>query len=211
MSLHFRLLICAVAAMLVSGCGHHGTPSYYQCHHPDDTTSKPLLFYPVARQGNLTAWLTSDHVNPVADWLYSPGDPHPKYHIVGRIHSASMPEAAKHDGSFLIVTGYDGPLFDLWEGTDAEARLFTGREGGWIHVGIHQEHAVNTLVTVSRQHPIAAWSGFPLVIGDPDHPQAIAGAMWYKSNLDPTLGGVTSTRMLKRWLAKIRLADFVKP
>lgn len=32
-----------------------------------------------------------------------------------------------------------------------------------------------------------------------------------ESNLDLQLGGVTATRMLKRELAKLRFADFVKP
>jgi hypothetical protein len=189
-------------------CGSQSAPPYFLSHHPQDTGCRPLRHYPVARQGNLTAWLTSDHVSPATDWLYSPGDPNPKYTIVGMIRAGSMPEAAKHDGSFLVVSGYAGPLFELWQGSAAEGSLFTG-EGGWIPVTIRQEDAVNSWVRVSPRRSIGGWSGFPIVIGDPDAPTAIAGAMWYKSNTEPTLGGTTSTRMLRRWVGKLKFADFV--
>ncbi len=196
------------ACLLLASCAPHPPPSYFLSHHPDDTRSRPLCHYPVARQGNLTAWLTSDHVQPAGGWLYLPGDPNPKYRIVGTIHSGAMPEAVKHDGSFLIVAGYEGPLFELWQGTDAEGRLFTGPDG-WIPVHLHQDDAVNTWLKVPRRRAVGGWSGFPVVIGDPAHPDAIAGAMWYKSNTEPRLGGTTSTRMLQRWLGRLKLADFV--
>jgi hypothetical protein len=204
------LWICASLGLLLSSCGSSVPPSYFLSHHPDDTTSRQLRHYPVARQGDLTAWLTSDHVHPNSDWIYVPGDPNPKHRIVGNIPASAMPQAAKHDGAFLIVRGYDGPLFDLWQGTDAEVSLFTG-SGGWIPALIHQDDSVNSWVKVSPRHNIGGWSGYPVVLGDPNHPEAIAGAMWYKSNLDPQLGGATSTRMLQRELAKLRFADFVKP
>ena len=202
------LRLIAAASLLLASCAAHRTPSYLLSHHPDDSHSRPLRHYPVARQGNLTAWLTSDHVKPAGDWLYVPDDPNPKYRIVGTIHASAMPERAKHDGSFLIVSGYEGPLFELWQGTEAEGRLFTGA-GGWIPVRIQQGDAVNTWVKVSPRRSVGGWSGFPIVIGDPAHPDAIAGAMWYKSTVQPTLGGATSTRMLRRWLAQLKLADYV--
>lgn len=202
------LRLSAAACLLLASCTPHRAPSYFLSHHPDDTRSRPLRHYPIARQGNLTAWLTSDHVKPAGDWLYVPGDPNPKHRIVGTIHASAMPEKAKHDGSFLVVSGYEGPLFELWQGTDAVGRLFIGAEG-WIPVQIQQGDAVNTWIKVSPRRSVGGWSGFPIVIGDPDHPEAIAGAMWYKSNLEPTLGGTTSTRMLRRWLTKLKLADFV--
>jgi len=208
MSHLIKLTIGIITGLLLAACGSHTKPSYFLSHPPDDTRSRPLRHYPVARQGGLTAWLTSDHASPACDWLYAPGDPDPKYHIVGIIRAGSMPEASKHDGSFLVVSGYQGPLFELWEGTEAEARLFTG-EGGWIPVRIRQAEAVNSWVRVSPGRSIGGWSGFPVVIGDPNHPEAIAGAMWYKSNTEPTLGGAASTRMLRRWLGKLKLADFV--
>jgi hypothetical protein len=198
---------CLTAVLLLASCGSQTAPSYFLSHHPQDTGSRPLRHYPVARQGNLTAWLTSDHVSPASDWLYAPGDPNPKHPIVGIIRAASMPEAATHDGSFLVVSGYGGPLFELWQGTEAQASLFTG-EGGWVPVTIRQDEAVNSWVRVSPGRSIGGWSGFPIVIGDPENPEAIAGAMWYKSNTDPTLGGAASTRMLKRWLGRLKLADF---
>jgi hypothetical protein len=202
------LRLIAAATLLSASCAPHGTSSYFLSHHPDDTRSRPLCHYPVARQGDLTAWLTSDHVKPAGDWLYIPGDPNPKHRIVGTIHASAMPEMAKHDGSFLIVSGYEGPLFELWQGTESKGSLFAGADG-WIPVHIQQADAVNTWIRVSRQRSVGGWSGFPLVIGDPDRPEAIAGAMWYKSTIEPTLGGTTSTRMLRRWLGKLKFADFV--
>lgn len=209
MSFSTRVLIAAAAGLLLASCAARNPPAYFLSHSPDDTVSRPLRHYPVARQGKLTAWLTSDHVKPAGNWLYTPGDRNPKYRIVGIIPSGAMPEAAQHDGSFLVVDGYDGPLFELWQGTDADGRLFTGADG-WIPAHFHQDNAVNTWVTVSRHRSIGGWSGFPAVIGDPEHPDAIAGAMWYKSNTEPRLGGTTSTRMLKRWLGSLKLEDYVR-
>lgn len=203
-----KLAIFLLSIVLLASCGSQTAPSYFLANPPEDTTSKPLRFYPVARQGNLTAWLTSDHVNPACDWLYAPGDSNPKFPIVGIIRAQSMPEAAKHDGSFLIVSGYGGPLFELWQGSEAAVSLFTG-EGGWIPARIHQEDGVNSWIRISPGRSIGGWSGFPVVIGDPKNPAAIAGAMWYKSNTDPSLGGATSTRMLQRWLGKLKFSDFV--
>jgi hypothetical protein len=210
MSFPVRFWSGACASLLLAACAPHRPPSYHLSHHPDDTHSRPLRHYPVARQGNLTAWLTSDHVMPASDWLYAPGDPNPKYRIVGTIRASAMPERAKHDGSFLVVAGYEGPLYELWQGTDGEGRLFIGPEG-WIPVRLHQDDAVNTWLKVSPRRKIGGWSGFPVVIGNPDQPEAIAGAMWYKSNTEATHGGTTSTRMLRRWLGRLRLADYVKP
>lgn len=210
MSLLVRLTLIAAAGLLLAACGSRATPSYFLSHHPDDTRSRQLRLYPVARQGNLTAWLTSDHVIPSGDWLYAPGDPSPRCPVVGVIRASAMPEGAKHDGAFLIASGYDGPLFALWQGTDADARLFTG-SGGWIPVLIHQDESiVNAWVKSPARRPIGGWSGFPVVIGEPDHPEAVAGAMWYKSNTEPNLGGATSTRMLQRWLDRLKFEDFVK-
>lgn len=201
-------ILSSVTGLLLAACASQGPTAYYLSHHPDDTRSRQLRHYPVERQGNLTAWLTSDHVSPAGNWLYAPGDPAPKHEIVGKIRAADMPQAVKHDGSFLIVAGYDGPLYPLWEGSEAEGRLFTGT--GWIDAKLNQQDGVNTWVKVSRAHRIGGWSGFPVVIGDPDVPEAVAGAMWYKHNHLPQLGGATSTRMLKRALGTLRFSDFVK-
>lgn len=206
-----RLLSCLTVGLLLGACGSQATlhaPSYFHSYHPDDTKSRRMSHYPVARQGALTAWLASDHVIPPSKWLYAPGEPEQRLPVVGVIRARSMPERTAHDGAFLVVSGYDGPLYDLWEGTEANGRMFTGR-GGWQPVQLRQGEAVNTWVKASRRQAIGSWSGFPVVIGDPAHPEAIAGAMWYKSNTEPTLGGVTSTLMLKRWLGRLRLADFV--
>jgi hypothetical protein len=201
-----HLLLCAACGLLGASCGSLSKPAYHVTRHG----GSELPRYPVARQGNLTAWLASDHVSPGGEWLYAPGEETPKYRIVGIIKATAMPEAVKHDGSFLVVAGYEGPIFPLWEGKEAQGWLFTGK-AGWLGVRLHQGQVVNTWVAVAEPHRIGGWSGNPVVIGDPDHPDAVAGVMWYKSNVEPTLGGTTSTRMLKRWLGKLRLADFVKP
>ena len=202
-----RHLPCALAALLLIACAGPSTPSFHFSHDPANTQVRPQPHYPVARQGKLTAWLASDHVLPNGRWMHAPGDSSRKYPIVGVIRAASMPEASPHDGAFLVVSGYDGPIFELWDGTQAAGRLFTGA-GGWIEVNLQQQHAVNTWVRVSRRRQIGGWSGFPLVIGNPADPEAIAGVMWYRSNNDPHMGGAASTRMLKRWLGHLRLADF---
>jgi hypothetical protein len=203
----FRLLPCAVIAVLLAACAGRSAPSYFLSSDPANTRARPQPHYPVARQGDLTAWVASDHMLPATRWLYAPGDPSTKHPIVGIIRAASMPEGSPHDGALLVASGYDGPVFELWEGTDSPGRLFTG-SGDWIPVHLHQEDAVNTWVRVSRRHQIGGWSGFPVVIGDPAMPEAVAGAMWYRSNTDPGMGGAASTRMLKRWLGRLRLADF---
>jgi hypothetical protein len=207
MNRFIRLLAGLVLGLLFASCGSQTPPAYFLSHPPDVKTGRQPRHYPVARQGDLTAWLTSDHARSVVDWLYAPGDPTPKYPIVGVIRAASMPTTTPHDGAFLIVSGYDGPLFELWEGTSAKGRLFTG--SGWVRVELDQQEAVNTWVRVPGVK-IGGWSGYPVVIGDPAYPDAIAGAMWYKSKEHPSLGGATSTRMLKSWLNQLRFSDFVK-
>lgn len=209
MKLSIRPVLCAAIGLLLGACGNQAQPSYFLSHSPDDTRTRQLRHYPVARQGDLTAWLTSDHARAGGKWLYAPGDPAPRHPIVGVIPATAMPTTTKHDGAFLIASGYQGPLFELWEGTQASGRLFTG-SGGWIPVEIHQPESVNTWVRVSRPHKIGGWSGYPVVIGDPAQPEAIAGAMWYKSTTQPMLGGAASTRMLKGWLGKLRFADYVQ-
>ncbi len=208
MDLAARLLTCAAFCMLLTGCGSGPPPSYF-LSHPPNTPSREHRHYPVARQGDLTAWLASDHVPPRGKWLFAPGDPAPRHPIVGIIRAKAMPVTTKHDGAFLVVSGYDGPLFDLWEGTEAYGQVYTGR-AGWIPVHILQQESVNTWVKVPSPRKIGGWSGNPVVIGDPERPEAIAGAMWYRSNTQPWLGGTTSPRMLKKWLGRLRLADFVE-
>lgn len=205
----FGRLLGAACAIGVAACGPGADPSYRLSHHPADTAARPLRHYPVARQGDLTAWLASDHVLPSGKWLYAPDDPTTRYRIVGVIRAKDMPQATKHDGAFLLAEGYDGPLFELWQGREAEGRLFNG-DGRWIRVRLHQDDAVNTWVAVSRPHQIGGWSGYPVVIGDPARPQAVAGAMWYRRNDNARIGGATSTRMLGRELGRLRFADFAR-
>lgn len=201
------VLAVFLASLLTSCGGPSGPVAYYLSHHPDDHKSRPLRHYPVARQGKLTAWVTSDHVRTPENWLYAPGDPVPKYPIVGRIRAESMPAAVKHDGAFLIVSGYKGPLYDLWEGTTADGRLFTG-PGGWVSVWLEQKPGVNTWVYSKKK--IGGWSGYPVVIGDPAKPEAVVGAMWYRHNQKQQMGGTTSSRFLKKWLGRLDFSDFVK-
>jgi len=209
MKVFVRSVLCAALGVLLTSCGNQAQPSYFLSHSPAATSGRQLIHYPVARQGDLTAWLTSDHARAGGKWLYAPGDPAPRHPIVGVIRASSMPATTKHDGAFLIVSGYQGPLFELWEGTHANGRVFVG-SGDWIPVEIHQQESVNTWVRVSRPHKVGGWSGYPVVIGDPAQPEAIAGAMWYKSTKQATLGGAASTRMLKKWLGILRFEDYVK-
>ena len=200
----FALLLASCAPSISSTT----PPSYYLSHHPDDTKSRPLRHYPVARQGNLTAWVTSGHVRTPTKWLYRPDDPSPKHPIVGNIGPQDMPADAKHDGALLIVSGYNGPIFNLWEGLNGEGKLFTGN-GGWVPVRLEQpEWGVNTWVLSKSK--IGGWSGYPVVIGDPNRPEAVVGAMWYRHNHNQTTGGTTSSRFLKTWIAKLKFSDFVK-
>lgn len=213
MNTAFRFFQCATAALLFAACGvgtRSHPPAYLLSSPPGPSAGRKLIHYPVARQGKLTAWLTSDHVLPNSKALYSQDDPTPKFPIVGVIRAKSMPELAKHDAALLIVEGYDGPLFDLWLGSEAEGRLFIGRDRGWIPVTLHQDDSVNTWVTVSRPNKIGGWSGFPVVIGDPNRPEAVAGAMWYKSTINAVHGGAASTRMVHDWIGKLRFAEFVE-
>lgn len=206
-----RFAWCLVAGLLLQACGDRIAPAYHLPNPPSGGGGgggRPL--YPVARQGDLTAWLASDHVFPRGEWLYHPRDPDRRYPVVGSIRARDMPRDTKHDGALVITSGYEGPVFPLWEGENCEALLFTGR-GRWLPVRVSQpEGAVNSWVRVPEGHRVGMWSGKPVVIGDPGQPEAIAGAMWYKSNLTPELGGATSTRMLKQELDRLRLEDFVK-
>lgn len=80
--------------------------------------------------------------------------------------------------------------------------------GGWVTVRLHQQPgAVNTWLKLPRSMRVLGWSGYPVVIGPPSAPEAIAGAMWYKSNLEDRLGGAASTAMLKHQLEHIHFAD----
>lgn len=225
------LLLGLVSGVLVS-CGGSAEPAaYYLSHHPEDHSARPLRHFPVARQGNLTAWVTSDHVRSSQNWLYAPDDIVPKYKIVGQIRAKDMPEESKgrasglnfskskgptvatippkylkHDGSFLIVKGYDGPLYELWTGKEGKGQMFTGK-GGWVPVTLKQE-GVKTWVY--SQVNIGGWSGYPVVVGDPAKPDFVVGAMWYRVDANHRIGGTTSSLLLKKWLAKLEFAKFAK-
>jgi len=204
----FLLSSIALAGLLINSCGKSTrVPAYYLSQHPDDKRSRQLRHYPVARQGNLTAWVTSDHVGQAAKWLYKPENPEPAHPIVGKIRSKHMPADTKHDGSFLIVRGYQGPLFKLWDGERGEGLLYNGRN--WQPIWLEQgENGVNTWVYSKTK--IGSWSGFPVVIGDPIEPEAIAGAMWYRDNTNPYMGGATSSSFLANWLNKLKFENFVE-
>ncbi|MDA7533951.1 hypothetical protein N8576_00690 [bacterium] len=201
-----RILISFCFGFLAS-CGRSPeSKAYFLSHHPLDKSARPLRHYPVARQGELTAWITSDHVKSSQSWLFAPNDNIPKYPIVGQIRAKDMPERTKHDGSFLVVSGYEGPLYDFWLGSEGEGQMFTGN-GGWVPVVLWDDSKARTWVR--SQNPIGGWSGFPVVIGDPSNPDAIVGAMWYRANQDHRIGGTTSSRLLKSWILKLDLEQFV--
>jgi hypothetical protein len=205
------LTLIAISAMLVGlvACGNRPTPACYLSHHPSDTKSPALRHFPVARQGKLTAWLTSAHRAKSGDWLYAPNDPSIRHRIVGIIPASAMPTRPAHDGAFLLTSTYTGPIFPLWEGKEAKGLLYTGHEGGWTPVGLYQADVINTWVNMPGSLTIGGWSGYPVVIGSPANPEFVAGAMWYRANDDGTWGGAASTRMLKQWIPRLKFADYV--
>ena len=198
------------AGVLLQSCGESIAPAYHLTQQPSKVGLRERRLYPVARQGDLTAWLASDHVFAHGEWLYHPDDEAPRYRVVGSIRARDMPRGTKHDGAFVIASGYEGPLFPLWEGESGEGLLYV-RKGRWLPVRVSQlDGSVNTWVRVADGRRIGQWSGNPVVIGDPRRPQAVVGVMWYKSNLTPELGGTTSGRMLRKELARLGFEDFVK-
>jgi hypothetical protein len=204
-----RGMLWLSAGVLLQSCGESIPPVHHLAQPPTPSGAGRRL-YPVARQGDLTAWLASDHVLPGGEWLYHPEDPAPRYPVVGSIRARDMPRGTSHDGAFVLTTGYGGPLFPLWEGEACEALLFDGK-GRWLPVRVSQlEGSVNSWVRVADGRSIGQWSGNPVVIGDPRRPESVVGVMWYKSNLTPELGGTTSGRMLRKELSRLRFEDFVK-
>lgn len=205
-------LMLSVVSLLGFSCST-GTPeACFPSHHPEVTTGPDLRHFPVARQGSITGWLTSDHRRKGGDWLYAPDGSGERHRIIGEIRAGAMPVGHPHDGAFLLTDSYQGPVFPLWEGREAEAMLYTGRKSGWVRVLLYQESArsVNTWLRLPGGMKAGGWSGHPLVIGDPSRPEAVAGAMWYKSTNDPTLGGATSTALLSQCLRRLNLASFVR-
>lgn len=206
-----KLAAAAIASTAAVSCVPMETPACYSSYDPAVKTGPALRHYPVGRQGNLTAWLTSDHRMAASDWLYSPGKGAIRHRIVGKIHASAMPSRPMHDGAFLLTADYHGPIYPLWEGTEGTGYLYAGFENGWLPVKLYQGNVINTWVQLPGKMQVGGWSGFPVVIGKPAHPEAIAGAMWYRSNSEPSAGGATSTRLLKHWLGRIRFADYVEP
>ena len=205
-------LVALTAALLGSvSCSLGLVPACYWSRQPGDAASPALRHYPVARQGKLTAWLTSNHRRAAGDWLYAPNDSSIRHRIVGTIGAEAMPSGPPHDGALLLTADYTGPIFPLWEGNEATGLLYGGDGEGWIPVALYQAEVLNTWVKLPARQNIGGWSGFPIVIGDPARPEFVAGAMWYRSNDDGTWGGAASTRLLKYWAARLRFADFVAP
>lgn len=211
------LLLTLIAPLVfLNSCSNVTSPespvfsAAYTSYHPETRPGVTLRHYPVGRQGNLTAWLTSDHRMSAGNYLYNPTDANTRHRIVGRIRASAMKVSVKHDGAFLLTGDYTGPIYPLWEGTESKALLYAGETKGWIPVDLEQRPAVNTWVITRRSDPIGGWSGYPVVIGDPANPESVAGAMWYRSNLNRRLGGAASTRMLKEWLDRLDFKKFVK-
>ena len=202
--------LIAVLLGLVS-CAPAPVGACYLSHDPVDTSGPALCHYPVARQGKLTAWLTSNHRQAAGEWLYAPNDASIRHHIIGIIRAPAMPSRPQHDGAFLLTSDYTGPIYSLWCGTESKGLMYGGPEEGWLQVSLHQDKVVNTWVKRPGRLEIGQWSGYPVVIGDPARPEAVAGAMWYRSNSDPSWGGATSTRLMKYWTEHLRFADFVDP
>lgn len=210
-SMPAKLMLLVVTLFSVS-CAPGPMEACFSSSYPGANQGPDLRHFPIARQGSLTAWLTSDHRRKGGDWLHAPDGSGTRHRIVGEIRAAAMPVGSAHDGAFLLTDSYQGPVFPLWEGQQAEGRLYTGRETGWVRVLLYQESArsVNTWLRLPGGMKAGGWSGHPLVIGSPSQPTAVAGAMWYKSTADPSLGGATSTAMLRQCLRRLDFARFVK-
>ena len=204
-------LLLSTVPLLGFSCTPGLPDACFSSHPPGMTTGPDLRHFPVARQGSITAWLTSDHCRKGGDWLHAPDGSGRMHRIIGEIRASAMPVGHPHDGAFLLTDSYQGPVFPLWEGRQAEARLYSGREHRWVPVMLYQESArsVNTWLRLPGGMRAGGWSGHPLVIGNPSGPEAVAGAMWYKSTTDPTLGGATSTAMLNQCLRRLNFANFV--
>lgn len=207
------ILLAAISAAQLGliSCVSRPVSACYPSHPPSVTTGVALCHYPVARQGKLTAWLTSNHRPKGGDWLYAPNDPSIRHRIVGMIGANAMPSNPPNDGAFLLTSDYSGPIFPLWEGKEASGLLYGGFDEGWIPVALHQADVINTWVKMPGRRIVGGWSGYPVVIGDPAHPDFVAGAMWYRANDDGNFGGATSTRLMKYWVEHLRFADFVAP
>jgi hypothetical protein len=205
-----KLVLVAVMLSGVS-CEPKTVGCSYSSSDPGVIQGAEFLHFPVARQGAITAWLTSDHRRKGGDWLHAPDGSSTRHRIVGEIRARDMPAGVAHDGAFLLTDTYEGPVFPLWKGREAEGRLYTGREAGWVSVALYQEseRCVNTWLRLPGGMKAGGWSGHPIVIGNPSNPSAVAGAMWYKSTLDPSLGGVTSTAMLFHRLQQLDFSRFV--
>lgn len=207
-------LMLLVVPLIGFSCAPVGFDASFSSSYPGVNQGPDLRHFPVARQGVITAWLTSDHCRKGGDWLHAPDGSGTRHRIVGEIRAVAMPVGFPHDGAFLLTDTYQGPVFPLWEGRQAEGRPYTGRETGWVRVMLYQESAtsVNTWLRLPGGMKAGGWSGHPLVIGSPTQPTAVAGAMWYKSNSDPSLGGATSTStaMLRECLRRLDFARFVK-
>jgi hypothetical protein len=205
----FSLLLVLITSLLFLNSCSSVSSSAYPSYNPATQPSVTLRHYPVARQGNLTAWLTSDHRMSSGDFLYNPTDAKIRHRIVGRIRASAMKEGVKHDGAFLLTNDYTGPIYPLWEGSSGKGLLYAGQSKGWIPVNLSHDPGVNIWVATRRSDPIGGWSGYPVVIGDPAKPESIAGAMWYRSNENRHVGGATSPRMLKKWLGRLDFKQFV--
>lgn len=203
----FAKLVLLAVVPFVASCGPKSVGACFSSSYPGVNRGPELFHFPVARQGAITAWLTSDHRRKAGDWLHAPDGSGTRHRIVGEIRASDMPVGTAHDGAFLLTDTYEGPVFPLWDGQQADGRLYTGSGTGWVSVTLYQEsdRCVNTWLRLPGGMKAGGWSGYPMVIGSPSQPTAVAGAMWYKSTSDPSLGGATATAMLRRW---VRLLDF---
>jgi hypothetical protein len=205
-----KLMLLVVTLFSVS-CAPGPMEACFSSSYPGANQGPDLRHFPIARQGSLTAWLTSDHRRKGGEWLHAPDGSGRRHRIVGEIRASDMPVGSAHDGAFLLTDTYEGPVFPLWDGQQADGRLYTGSRTGWVSVTLYQEsdRCVNTWLRLPGGMKAGGWSGYPLVIGSPSQPTAVAGAMWYKSTSDPSLGGATATAMLRRWLQLLDFSSFV--
>jgi hypothetical protein len=121
-------LVLFIATLFSASCASGSKEACFSSSSPGANQAPDLRHYPVARQGSITAWLTSDHRRKGGGWLLAPDGSGTRHRIVGEIRAAAMPVGCAHGGAFLLTDTYHGPVFPAL-GRPAGGRQALYREG----------------------------------------------------------------------------------